>query len=308
MVEVVGTFGGWGGIEQAGDGGPELVPGAGGGPAQQCLELGEQLLDRVRIRTVGRQVEERGAGRGDGLADALGLVRFEVAEHHHIAGCERRGQELLDIGAERRAGHRSVEHQRRDDAALAQAGDEGRGAPVAVRHGRDQALARRATTVTARHVGGGAGLVEEHEPRRVHEALPASPLPAFGGDVGAVLLRRPQRLFFTLRPSRPSALWIVESPATMPQRRSRAACSSASVMSGRAATNPRRSASCGASSGRRWPPKRDGATLPVVRTRCISLIAADGLTAKRRTAARIELPRSTARTSCLFVEIQLGQV
>jgi hypothetical protein len=30
--------------------------------------------------------------------------------------------------------------------------------------------------------------------------------------------------------------------------------------------------------------------------RCISLIAADGLTAKRRAASRIELPCSTART------------
>jgi hypothetical protein len=43
-------------------------------------------------------------------------------------------------------------------------------------------------------------------------------------------------------------------------------------------------------------PTRAGAGLPVARTRCISLIAADGLTAKRRAAARIELPRSTART------------
>jgi hypothetical protein len=57
-----------------------------------------------------------------------------------------------------------------------------------------------------------------------------------------------------------------------------------------------RSASYGASSGRRCPPKRAGAALPVVRTRCISLIAADGLTAKRRTASRIEPPCSTART------------
>ena len=73
-------------------------------------------------------------------------------------------------------------------------------------------------------------------------------------------------------------------------------CSSASVMSGLVATSRRRPASCGASSGRRWPPKRAGAALPVVRTRCISLIAADGLTAKRRAASRIEPPRSTART------------
>ncbi|HEX3208473.1 MAG TPA: hypothetical protein VHQ91_03770, partial [Geminicoccaceae bacterium] len=39
-----------------------------------------------------------------------------------------------------------------------------------------------------------------------------------------------------------------------------------------------------------------GAALPVVRTRCMSLIAADGLTANRRAASRIELPCSTART------------
>jgi hypothetical protein len=32
-----------------------------------------------------------------------------------------------------------------------------------------------------------------------------------------------------------------------------------------------------------------GAELPVARTRCMSFIAADGLTAKRRAAARIEL-------------------
>jgi hypothetical protein len=65
---------------------------------------------------------------------------------------------------------------------------------------------------------------------------------------------------------------------------------------GHPATRRRRSLSCGASSRRRWPPKCAGAALPVVRTRCISLIAADGLTANRRAAARIELPSSTAPT------------
>ena len=42
--------------------------------------------------------------------------------------------------------------------------------------------------------------------------------------------------------------------------------------------------------------KARGAALPVARTRWISLIAADGLTANRRAAWRIELPRSTAPT------------
>jgi hypothetical protein len=167
---------------------------------------------------------------------------------------------------------------------------------VAVRHGRDQARAERAAAVAPGQVGGGAGLVEEDEARRVHEALPDAPPPALAGDVGAVLLGRDQALFLWSRPSRRSALWLVESPARTPQRRCSSAWSSASVMSGVAVTSLRRLASWGARSGRRRPPYRAGAALPVARTRCISLIAADGLTAKRWAAARIELPRSTART------------
>ena len=61
---------------------------------------------------------------------------------------------------------------------------------MAMRHGRDQALAERAAAVTPGHVGRGAGLVEEDEPRRVHEALPDAPPPARAGDIGAVLLGR----------------------------------------------------------------------------------------------------------------------
>jgi hypothetical protein len=49
-----------------------------------------------------------------------------------------------------------------------------------------------------------------------------------------------------------------------------------------------------------------GAALPVARTRCISLIAADGLTAKRRAASRINLSRSTARTICSRRSMEIG--
>ena len=59
----------------------------------------------------------------------------------------------------------------------------------------------------------------------------------------------------------------------------------------------RRSASAyGSKIGRRWPPTLAGFALPVSRTRRISLIAADGLTANRSAAARAELPASTKRT------------
>jgi hypothetical protein len=57
-----------------------------------------------------------------------------------------------------------------------------------MRHRRDQALAARAAAVAPRHVGGGPGLIDEDEPRRVHEALPAAPARALAGDVETVLL------------------------------------------------------------------------------------------------------------------------
>jgi hypothetical protein len=78
-----------GGIEQAADGRPEFLLGTDGGLAQERLKLGEQLLDRVQIRAVRRQVEKRSAGRGKRLADAVDLVRGEMVEHDDVAGRER---------------------------------------------------------------------------------------------------------------------------------------------------------------------------------------------------------------------------
>ena len=212
MGEVVGTFGGWDSGEEAANGRPERVSGACRRLPEQRLELGEQLLDRVEVRAVGRQVEDRGAGFRDRLAHTIDLVGREVVEHHDVAGFEAWRQELLDVGAERQTCHRPVEDQGRDHAVLAQPGDEGRGLPVPVRHGADQTGAERTAPVAPRHVGRGRGLVEEDEPGGVHEGLPATPSAALRDDVGPLLLGRSQGLFLCLRPSRRRALCTVESP------------------------------------------------------------------------------------------------
>lgn len=60
------------------------VVGAFGGPfcgvAQQMFELGEDLLDRVEARAVGRQEQQVGAGLSDGLlmAAPLWLARLSI--------------------------------------------------------------------------------------------------------------------------------------------------------------------------------------------------------------------------------------
>jgi hypothetical protein len=89
---------------------------------------------------------------------------------------------------------------------------------------------------------------------------------------------------------------MVEGARTTTPCRARSVLISTSVMSGLACTRARTRLSCASRSGRRCPPKRAGAAVPLSRTRRISFTAADGLTSKRNAARRIELPASTART------------
>ena len=58
----------------------EGVEGSRRGFAQEGLQLGEPLLDRVEIGAVGRQVEQPSAGVLDRRSDALHLVARQIVE------------------------------------------------------------------------------------------------------------------------------------------------------------------------------------------------------------------------------------
>jgi hypothetical protein len=154
-------------------------------------QLGEELLDRVEVGAVGRQIEKTGASCRDRLFDASHLVRGEIVHNDHT-GLKRRRKRLLDIGAECGAGHWTIEDQRRDNAALPQSGDEGGGSPMPVRHRSNHPLAAPAAAVQAGSSWSSAGLVEKDEPGRIHIALPNPPAVSSLGDVGTILLGRPQ--------------------------------------------------------------------------------------------------------------------
>jgi hypothetical protein len=104
-----------------------------GGFAQKRLELGEELLDRIEIGRIGRQVEEGGA------------------------------QAALDVGAEDLAAHRAVDDEGRSDRIGTQPRHQGRGLPMTVRHAPDQPRTAPAAAAPTGHVGGGAGLVDEDQ-------------------------------------------------------------------------------------------------------------------------------------------------
>src|SRR6185312_6895111 len=65
VFEVVGTFVWHKGCERLPDCGPDGLDGSCGGFAQEVLELGEDLLDRVQIGRIFRQKEELCANRAD---------------------------------------------------------------------------------------------------------------------------------------------------------------------------------------------------------------------------------------------------
>jgi hypothetical protein len=69
-----------------------------------------------------------------------------------------------------------------------------------VREAHPQPLAFPAAPVTAGHVGGGPGLVDEDEAFGFEVDLTVEPVPALSQDVGAVLLDRVPGLFLRVIP------------------------------------------------------------------------------------------------------------
>ena len=128
------------------------------------------------------------AGLADGMANGLAFMAAQVVENDDIARCQRREQRLLDIGLERFAVDRLVEHDWGGDPVVPQGCDEGQRAPAAVRHFGQQPLAARASAVSPRHVRLGPGLVNKDEAARIELMLVAPPAFAFASHVRSILL------------------------------------------------------------------------------------------------------------------------
>ena len=83
------------------------------------LELGEELLDRVKVRAVGRQEQKMGARGPDGGAGGLVLVAAEVVQDDDIARLQGRDEDGLDVAAEDGAVDRPVDDPGGTDPVVA---------------------------------------------------------------------------------------------------------------------------------------------------------------------------------------------
>src|SRR3712207_7007626 len=76
--EVAGALGWREEVNEAADGGPEASDGSLRRLAQERLQLGEGVLDRVEVRCVGRTIEQARPGRFDQLPHPWPLVAGQV--------------------------------------------------------------------------------------------------------------------------------------------------------------------------------------------------------------------------------------
>ena len=152
--------------------------------AQGGLELCEGHLDRIEIGRIGRQVHELCPGRFESDAHLSALVGGQIVHHDDVARPERGCENLPHVEIERRSVHGAVEHHGRGHPGGSESADEGRGLPMAMRHGSDAAGAARGSAVAARHLGRGARFVDEHQPVDGDLRLQGLPACASCGHVG----------------------------------------------------------------------------------------------------------------------------
>jgi hypothetical protein len=174
---------------------PQVIDRAGRRLAEDRLEFGEELLDRIEVRTVRREVEKHRSARLDGLADAGNLVNADVVHDDDVAALESWSKDLFDVGQEALAIHRPIQQQGRRDAIVAQRRYEGRCFPMAMRYLADEPFTARSATVATGHVCGCTGFIDEHELSRIESHLHLAPCLTRRCDVRPILFGRVQAFF-----------------------------------------------------------------------------------------------------------------
>lgn len=162
------------------------------------LEFSECHFDGIEIGTVWRQEQEPGSSFLEDGFGPFAFVRGKIVEDDHIARLQRRGELGFDIDFEGAPVHRRIDHPGSGKSIVAQRGDEGLGSPMAEGGLHLEPLPSARATAEPGHLGGRAGLVDEHQPLSafLHPGLAIGrPYPPPPDNVGAIGFARQQRFF-----------------------------------------------------------------------------------------------------------------
>ena len=129
-------------------------------PSEQMFRFGEDLFDRVEIRTVRRQEEEPCTCGADRLANDITPVAAEIVHNHNV---QTGHENLLDIESEALAIDRAIKDAWRINPVVAQGGKKGHGLLMTMGRMSHQPLAFPAPAPDGRHIGLGPCRVDEHK-------------------------------------------------------------------------------------------------------------------------------------------------
>lgn len=132
----------------------------------------------------------------DELPGGSAFMAAEVVGDDHVAGGEGRDEALRDPGGEHLAIDRPVQHEGRDNAVVAQPGEEGQGLPVPMRDMRRQPLAPRGPAAGPGHVGLDPGFINEDQASGVEPVLMRPPSRPEPRHLRTQLFTSHQGLFF----------------------------------------------------------------------------------------------------------------
>jgi hypothetical protein len=161
----------------------------------QVFDFGEDLLDRIQVRAVGRQKHQMRARVTDHVTHCLSLVAAKIIQHDDVSWFQGFEKFVSDISLEGLAVDWPIEHSWRVDPVTAQRGQEGHCLPMAMRHMGDEPLAAGTPATQRRHVGFDPGLVDEDQTALINLALMGLPSGAVTSELWPQLFSRKNGFF-----------------------------------------------------------------------------------------------------------------
>jgi hypothetical protein len=165
----------------------DVLKGARAHRAEERLQFGECLFDRIEVGAVRRKKPQERTNLLNRSPNLGVLVDREVVEHDHIAAAQRRHQDWLDVGQEGDGVDGAIEHGRCGQLRRTEGGDHGVCLPVAARRVIRNAGPAQAPRIEPQQIRGHARFIHEDVLAGIVERQRLDPLAARGRDIRSTL-------------------------------------------------------------------------------------------------------------------------
>ena len=175
---------------------PEGFGGSTAGGAHEGFELREAEFNGIEVRTVGRQIAERGADALDRAGGRRPLcVRLRLSAMTMSPGVQGGHEDLFDIGEEARPVDGAVEDPGRGQASHPQRCEKRTGLPPGARRVVVDAGPAEGPTIPPQEIVRNAGFIEKNQACRIPGRRGGVPHDPRGRDVRSIVFGGPDRFF-----------------------------------------------------------------------------------------------------------------